>query len=134
MNELAKQSYNISCDHITKLNDKYNKNNDEWYKRQFKCDTIQDNELKNIKFLKSMYITNKDCIYKSTEPDELEWTANFIDNKNLLKFVNNNFNNNFNNNNNNNNFNNNNDDNNDNYNDALALFNENTRKKILTRY
>ena len=112
MNELAKQSYNISCDHITKLNDKYNKNNDEWYKRHFNCDNTQDNDdydknRKNIKYLKSIYINNKDCIYKSTEPDELEWTANFIDNTNILKY------------------------NNDN---ALALFNENTRRKILTRY
>jgi hypothetical protein len=70
-------------------------------------DDSKFNSRKNIKFLNSIYLTNKSCIYKSTEPDELEWTANFIDNTNILKY------------------------NNDN---ALALFNENTRRKILTRY
>ena len=53
-----------------------------------------------------MYITNKSCIFKSTEPDNLEWTSVFNHNNNSLM----------------------NDDN------ALTLFNENTRQKILTRY
>jgi len=107
--DLAKQSYNISCDHITKLNDKYKSENDLLVNKQFNCTDIlniddHDNENKKyIKYIDNIYITKKSCIYKSTEPDEFKWTSVF--NNNLIK--------------------------NDN---ALALFNENTRQKILTRY
>jgi hypothetical protein len=111
--DFAKQSYNISCDHITKLNNKYKSENDLLYNKQFECidknnydDSDINNNRKNIKYLNSMYITNKSCIFKSTEPDNLEWTSVFNHNNNSLM----------------------NDDN------ALALFNENTRQKILTRY
>jgi len=111
--DLAKQSYNISCDHITKLNNKYKYENDLFVKKQFNCsdkmniDDYDSNSKNNIKYLKSIYLTNKSCIYKSTEPDDLEWTSSFNNNNNNLKY---------------------NDDN------ALALFNMNTRQKILTRY
>ena len=114
--DLAKQSYNISCEHITKLNNKYKSENDLLYNKQFNCNDkmnindsdINNNNRKNIKYLNNIYITNKSCIFTSTEPDNLEWTAVFNDNNNnLMKY---------------------NDDN------AFALFNENTRQKILTRY
>lgn len=109
-------SYNISCDHITKLNDKYTKNNDEIYNRQFICNFINDNNnindnndnnINDKKYIKSLYITKKSCIYSSTEPDNFEWTANFNLNNDIIKYK---------------------DDN------AIALFNVNTRRKILTRY
>ena len=109
---LAKQSYNISCDHITKLNDKYKSENDLLVNKQFNCTDIMniddhdinnENNKKYIKYIDNIYITKKSCIYKSTEPDEFKWTSVFNDD--LIK--------------------------NDN---ARALFNENTRQKILTRY
>ena len=112
--DLAKQSYNISCDHITKLNNKYKYENDLFVNKHFNCsdkiDIDDSNSKNNIKFLKSIYLTNKSCIFKSTEPDDLEWTSSFNNNNNndnILKY---------------------NDDN------ARALFNMNTRQKILTRY
>ena len=110
--DLAKQSYNISCDHITKLNDKYKSENDLLVNKQFNCNdkmNIDDHDINNennkkyLKYINNMYITKKSCIYKSTEPDEFKWTSVFNDD--LIK--------------------------NDN---ARALFNENTRQKILTRY
>ena len=110
--DLAKQSYNISCHHITKLNDKYKSENDLLVNKQFNCTEIMniddhdinnENNKKYIKYIDNMYITKKSCIYKSTEPDEFKWTSVFNDD--LIK--------------------------NDN---TRALFNENTRQKILTRY
>jgi hypothetical protein len=110
--DLAKQSYNISCHHITKLNDKYKSENDLLVNKQFNCTDIMniddhdinnENNKKYIKYIDNIYITKKSCIYKSTEPDEFKWTSVFNDD--LIK--------------------------NDN---ARALFNENTRQKILTRY
>ena len=110
--DLAKQSYNISCHHITKLNDKYKSENDLLVNKQFNCTDIMNiddhdinnkNNKKYLKYINNMYITKKSCIYKSTEPDEFKWTSVFNDD--LIK--------------------------NDN---ARALFNENTRQKILTRY
>ena len=110
--DLAKQSYNISCEHITKLNNKYKSENDLLYNKQFNCNdkmNIDDHDINNennkkyLKYINNMYITKKSCIYKSTEPDEFKWTSVFNDD--LIK--------------------------NDN---ARALFNENTRQKILTRY
>jgi hypothetical protein len=109
--DLAKQSYNISCDHITKLNNKYKYENDLFVNKHFNCsdkiDIDDSNSKNNIKFLKSIYLTNKSCIFKSTEPDDLEWTSTFNNNNDNLKY---------------------NDDN------VRALFNMNTRQKILTRY
>lgn len=112
--DLAQQSYNISCDHITILNKKYKSENDLLVNKQFNCNDIMNiddsdinNNNKNIKYIDNLYITRKSCIFKSTEPDELKWVSNFNNNIDLLKY---------------------NDDN------ALALFNQNTRQKILTRY
>ena len=112
--DLAQQSYNISCDHINKLNNKYKSENDLFVKKQFNCNDIMNiddsdtnNKKNNIKYINNLYITKKSCIFTSTEPDELKWTSNFNNNIDLLKY---------------------NDDN------ALALFNQNTRQKILTRY
>jgi hypothetical protein len=78
-------SYNISCEHIKYLNNKYNNDNDLLYKRQITCnDTDNDNENnKNVNYVDSIYVSKKTCIYKSTEPDELKWTSSFqpINNK-----------------------------------------------------
>ena len=113
--DLAKQSYNISCDHIKKLNEKFKSDNDLFVSKQFNCsdkmniddyDDSKFNSRKNIKFLNSIYLTNKSCIYKSTEPDELNWTSSF-NNNDILNY---------------------------NSDNARALFNMNTRQKILTRY
>jgi hypothetical protein len=108
------QSQIISCDHISKLNDKYNNNNNTIFKRKLFCyddDNINNDDYNHYKkYLDSIYISRKSCIYKSTEPDELHWTSVFNDDNN--------------NNNNNNNIN----------ERTLNMFNENTRRKILTRY
>ena len=112
--DLAQQSYKISCDHINILNKKYKSENDLFVKKQFNCNDIMNiddsdsnNNNKNIKYIDNLYITKKSCIFTSTEPDELQWVSSFNTNTDLLKY---------------------NDDN------ALALFNQNTRQKILTRY
>lgn len=108
---LAKQSYNISCDHITKLNDKYKTENDLLVNKHFNCSdkmNIDDiNDKQYLKYINNLYITKKSCIYKSTEPDELKWTSVFNNNlvNDIIKDAN-----------------------------TRALFNENTRQKILTRY
>lgn len=71
-------SYNISCQHMKHLNDKYNNENDMLYKRQFICDNDIDDEdkyKKYINYLDGLYITKKSCIFKSTEPDNLEWSS-----------------------------------------------------------
>ena len=106
-------SYNISCEHIKYLNNKYNNDNDLLYKRQITCndndnDTDKDNDKnKNVNYVDSIYVTKKTCIYKSTEPDELKWASSFqpINNKTDLTQRNE-------------------------INDKV-LFNENTRRKIV---
>jgi hypothetical protein len=107
---LAKQSYNISCDHITKLNNKYKTENELFINKHFNCSdkmNIDDHDINNnrpyLKYINDLYITKKSCIYKSTEPDEFKWTSVF--NNDLINDAN-----------------------------ARALFNENTRRKILSRY
>jgi len=105
---LAKQSYNISCDHITKLNNKYKTENDLLVNKHFNCtDKMNiddyDNDKQYIKYINNLYITKKTCIYKSTEPDDFKWTSVF--NNDLINDGN-----------------------------ARALFNENTRQKTLVRH
>lgn len=74
-------SYNISCEHMKHLNNRYNNDNDMLYRRQFICNDINDindnddKYKKYINYLDSIYISKKTCIYKSTEPDNLEWTS-----------------------------------------------------------
>jgi hypothetical protein len=108
--DLAKQSYNISCDHITKLNNKYKTENDLFINKQFNCSNIMNiddhdinNDKKYIKYINNLYITKKSCFYKSTEPDDFKWTSVF--NNDLIIDAN-----------------------------TRALFNENTRQKTLVRH
>jgi len=106
-NNLQVLSYNISCDHITKLKEKYNKANEEAFRQHFKCIETNNNDYdKTVRYLNSAYISKKDCIYTSTEPDQLEWTAVFNDTSSPLGYK---------------------DDN------AALKFNENTRRKIISR-
>jgi len=111
MSSLNQLSYNISCEHIKKLNEKYNDFNDKLFKEKMICHNNYDDDnninKKNIKYLNNIYVSRKSCIYKSTEPDDLEWTSSFNNNDNILKY---------------------------NQDNARALFNMNTRQKVLTRY
>lgn len=74
-------SYNISCEHMKHLNNRYDNENNELYKRQFICEHDIDDEddryKKYINYLNGLYISKKSCIFKSTEPDKLEWTNSF---------------------------------------------------------
>jgi hypothetical protein len=116
-------SQQISCNHITQLNNKYNNDNDTLFKRTLNCiETAEPDETDDTfnhykSYLNNIYISRKSCIYKSTEPDELQWTNVFYNKKIMNDNVNDNANDNIN--------------DNMNYN---IIFNENTRKKILTRY
>jgi hypothetical protein len=104
---LNSQSYNISCDHIKKLNEKYNDLNSQILKKQFDC--IEPNTdinfmYSNVRYLNSLYLSKKTCIYQSTETDKLEWANNFNDNSSPLGYK---------------------DD------KGIIKFNENTRRKII---
>jgi hypothetical protein len=104
---LQAMSYNISCDHITKLKDKYNKLNEAAFKQHFNCiETDKNDNYRNMRYLNSFYISKKGCIFTSTEPDQLEWTKVFDDRSSPLGYK---------------------DDN------AIVKFNENTRRKIISR-
>ena len=49
MSSLNKMSYDISCEHIKKINDKYNAENEKIFKEKFNC--IVDN-INNDKIFK----------------------------------------------------------------------------------
>jgi hypothetical protein len=118
MTSLNQMSYNISCDHIKQLNDKYNNNNDRLFKEKFICFNNEDDDInknKDIRYLNNIYVSRKSCIYKSTEPDELKWTNAYINND-IMNIINNDYKNNY------------------NTNNTTTIFNENTRRKILTKY
>ena len=123
MSELNQMSYNISCDHINQLRDNYNDINDRLFKNKFICFDINDNDNdnknninKNIGYLNNLYISRKSCIYTSTEPDEFKWANSYVNNDIY------------------NNTNTTNTTNTTKFNENNAKFNENTRRKILTRY
>jgi len=90
--DLKKQSEIISCNRISFLDKKYNLHNDYLFRKQLiskgcgdNLDNNQDNNKNNNKnygYLKSSFITKKDCIYKSTEPDMGEWEKQFDNNNN----------------------------------------------------
>lgn len=102
-------SYNISCEHMKHINNKYDNENDELYKRQFiyENDIDDDRYKKYVNYLNSLYISKKSCIFKSTEPDKLEWTSSFKSLKNEMIYKND-------------------------INDRV-IFNENTRRKIIKK-
>lgn len=108
--DLKKQSEIISCNRISFLDRKYNLHNDYLFRKQLiskgcgdNLNNNQDNDKNNYKnngYLKSSFITKKDCIYQSTEPDMGEWEQQFEIN------------------------------NNNNYNNNKQLFNINTKAKL----
>lgn len=118
MTTLNKMSYNISCDHIKQLNESYNAMNDRLFKEKFICFNTDDNDgninkNKDIGYLNNMYISRKSCIFKSTEPDEFKWTSSYV-NTDIMPNIT---------------------TDNKTYNNKInVLFNENTRRKILTNY
>jgi hypothetical protein len=119
MSTLEKMSYNISCDHIKQLDEKYNTDNERIFKEKIICFNSEDNDYinKNIGYLNNIYVSRKSCVYKSTEPDELKWTNAFIINNDYKNIINNDYKKNY------------------GYNEITrAIFNENTRRKILTKY
>jgi hypothetical protein len=103
---LERMSYNISCDHITKLNEKYDKHNKTAFDQHFKCIEPSNDYDRNTRYLNSFYISKKGCIFTSTEPDQLQWTKVFNDDSSPLGYK---------------------DDN------AKVKFNENTRRKIISQ-
>ncbi len=123
MTSLNEMSDNISCDHIKQLNESYNTYNDRLFKEKFICFNNDDsnnddiNKNKDIKYLNNIYVSRKSCIYKSTEPDEFKWTNSYV-NSDIMNTITNDYKNDY-----------------KNYNDKVnVLFNENTRRKILTNY
>lgn len=86
--DLKKQSEIISCNRISFLDKKYNLHNDYLFRKQLiskgcgdNLDNNQDNNKNNNKnygYLKSSFITKKDCIYKSTEPYQAIFEKQFI--------------------------------------------------------
>ena len=119
MSSLNQLSYNISCEHIKKLNEKYNDLNDKLFKEKMICHNNYDDDnninKKNIKYLNNIYVSRKSCIYKSTEPDELLWTSSFtnLDKPSWKSYEL---------------------EPEKKYRNIDIYFNENTRRKILTRY
>jgi len=74
--DLKKQSEIISCERISFLNKKYNVHNNHLFEKQLipnSCGTMNN----NIGFLKSSFITKKDCIFESTEPNQKLWENQF---------------------------------------------------------
>lgn len=80
MDELSNMSDAISCATINALNDNFNKYNDIMFKSFVICpanDKIDNDYIKNPKYLNALYIDKKTCIFKSTEPDEMRWAEVF---------------------------------------------------------
>jgi len=78
--DLKKQSEKISCNSITFLNNEYDIYNANLFKKQMIPNSKNEfrlNEINQNKYLKSSFITKKDCIYESTEPDMGEWETQF---------------------------------------------------------
>lgn len=82
---LEEQSNKILCNHIFILNNKFDEYNELLYKKQFKQNSTNFNNLvsqnpENLNQLKSSYISKKDCIYTSTEIDLKELGKKFLSN------------------------------------------------------
>jgi hypothetical protein len=74
--DLKKQSEIISCNHITFLEKKYKLYNEMEFKKKL---IPTSRNISNIKdnYLIPRYISKKDCIYESTEPNQGLWEINF---------------------------------------------------------
>jgi hypothetical protein len=88
---LEEQSKNILCNHINILNKRLNDENDFLFKKQFIQNSPNFNNSisqnpENINYLKSSYISKKDCIYTSSELDLKEWEKVFFQTKAKFEF------------------------------------------------
>jgi hypothetical protein len=80
MTELSNMSDAISCATINSLNDNFNKYNDIMFKSFMMCPTTDKMDAdyrNNPKYINSLYIDKKTCIFKSTENDEMKWVEVF---------------------------------------------------------
>jgi len=80
---LEEQSQKILCNHLSILNKKFDNENELFYKKQFRQNSLNFNNPvsqnpENLNQLKSSYISKKDCIYTSTEIDLKEWEKVFF--------------------------------------------------------
>ena len=74
--DLKKQSEIISCERISFLTKKYNIHNSHLFEKQLipnSCGNLNTNN----NFLKSSYISKKNCIFESTEPNQGLWETQF---------------------------------------------------------
>lgn len=81
---LEKLSNELLCNHINILNKKINEENELLYKKQFVQNSPNFNNPvsqnpENINYLKSSFISKKNCIYTSTEIDTKEWEKVFFE-------------------------------------------------------
>jgi hypothetical protein len=88
---LEQQSANILCNHINILNKKINDENELLYKKQFIPNSLNYNNNisqnpENLNYLKSSFISKKDCIYTSSELDLKEWEKVFFETKAKFDF------------------------------------------------
>ena len=97
--DLKKQSELISCNHIKFLDNKYKLYNDMEFKKKMVCNVngnvngnvnanVNGNINDNYGYLKSSFITKKDCFYKPIEDKERLWEVNFIPVTNNQKLFN----------------------------------------------
>jgi len=83
---LEEQSANILCNHLNILNKRLNDENELLYKKQFiqisqNFNNHVSQNPENLNYLKSSYISKKDCIYTSSEIDVKEWEKVFFETK-----------------------------------------------------
>ena len=88
---LEKQSTNLLCNHLNILNKRLNDENELLYKKQFIQNSPNFNNPisqnpENINYLKSSFITKKDCIYTPNEIDLKEWEKPFFETKAKFEF------------------------------------------------
>ena len=78
---LEKQSKELLCNHINILNKKFNDENELLFRKQFNQNTFNNPvslNPENINYLKSSFISKKNCIYTPTELDMKEWEKVFF--------------------------------------------------------
>ncbi len=75
--DLKKQSEIISCNHIKFLENKYKLYNDLEFKKKIVCNINYNDKINENRYLKSLFITKKDCFYKPLEDNERLWETNF---------------------------------------------------------
>ena len=90
--DLEKESTKILCNHIDILNKRLNDENERLFRKQFsQQNSININKNvsrnpENINYLKSSYISKKDCIYTPNEVDTKEWEKVFFETKAKFEF------------------------------------------------